>query len=34
MICMENHASMTQVAKVVFLIQMLLTFGGRYNRYF
>ena len=22
------------VAKVVFLIQMLLTFGGRYNRYF
>ena len=31
-ICMENHVSMT--AKVVFLLQMLLTFGGRYNRYF
>ena len=31
-ICMENHASVT--AKVVYLIHMLPTFGGRYNRYF
>ena len=33
-ICMENHASRNWIAKVVFLIQMLLTFGGRCNRYF
>ena len=32
-ICMENHASVTGWQKVVFLIQMFLTFGGRYNRY-
>ena len=40
---MENHAVVfhihtpgkrERVAKVVFLIQMLLTFGGRCNRYF
>ena len=33
-ICMGNHASVTEcMAKVVFLIQMLPTFGGRCNRY-
>ena len=31
-ICMENHASVT--AKVVYLIHMLPTFGGRCNRCF
>ena len=31
---MENHASVTGWQKFFFLIQMLLTFGGRYNRYF
>ena len=33
---MENHPARERdwVAKVVFLVQMLLTFGGRYNRYF
>ena len=30
---MENHASMTGWQKF-FVIQMLPTFGGRYNRYF
>ena len=28
-ICMENYAYATVFAKVVFLIQVLLTFGGR-----
>ena len=31
---MENHASVTGWQKLFFLIQMLLTFGGRSNRYF
>ena len=32
---MENHASVTgYMVRVVFLIQMLLTFGGLCNRYF
>ena len=31
---MENHASVTGWQKLFFLIQMLLTFGGRYNCYF
>ena len=33
-ICMENHASVSRMAKVVFLIQMLSTFDGHCNRYF
>ena len=34
-ICMENHASVTGWQKLFFsIIQMLLTFGGRYSRYF
>ena len=32
--CMENHSNVTGWQKLFFLIQMLLTFGGRYNRYF
>ena len=31
---MENHASVTGWQKSFFLIQMLTTFGSRYNRYF
>ena len=33
-ICMENHWKRDWMAKVVFLIQMLPTFGGRCNCYF
>ena len=33
-ICMENSCKRDWMTKVVFLIQMLLTFGGRCNRYF
>ena len=33
-VCMENHANVTGWQKLSFLKQMLLTFGGRYNRYF
>ena len=33
-ICLENHASVTEWQKVVFLIQMLPTFSGRFNRSF
>ena len=32
-ICMENHSSVTGW-QVFRLLQILLTFGGRYNRYF
>ena len=31
---MENHASVTELQKVVFLIPLLLTFGGCCSRYF
>ena len=33
-ICMENHARVSWMAKVVFFIQMLSTFGGCCNSYF
>ena len=33
-ISMENHSSMTGWQKIFFLIQILLIFGGRCNRYF
>lgn len=33
-ICVENHASVTGWQKLLYLIQILPTFGGHCNRYF